>query len=65
MILLDMRGLLPRDEWGIRLAVTENEDVAFVVPIFYRYLHKSTGFDARGCSQLPIGLENSYEKVQE
>ena len=34
MILLDMRGLLPRDEWGIRLAIITNNDVAFAVPFF-------------------------------
>ena len=34
MILMDMRGLLPRDEWGIRLAVIEIEDVAFALPFF-------------------------------
>ena len=34
MILLDMRGLLPRDEWGIKLAVIQIEDVPFVVPFF-------------------------------
>jgi hypothetical protein len=34
MILLDMRGLLPRDEWGTRLAVIQTEDVAFAVPFF-------------------------------
>ena len=34
MILLDMRGLLPRDEWGIRLAVIQTEDVAFTIPFF-------------------------------
>ena len=34
MILVDMRGLLPRDEWEIRLAVITIEDVAFAVPFF-------------------------------
>ena len=34
MILVDMRWLLPRDEWEIRLAVITIEDVAFAVPFF-------------------------------
>ena len=64
MILLDMRGLLPRDEWGNRLAIMKIEDVAFAVPFFACSPHKSTGFDVKGRSQSPIGLEVFIEKVQ-
>ena len=63
MILLDMRGLLPREEWGIRLAVIQTEDVAFAVPFFTRSPHKSSRFDARGRSQTPIELEEFRLKV--
>ena len=41
MILLDVRGLLPRDERGIRLAVIKKEDVTFAVPIFTQSPHIS------------------------
>ena len=41
LILLDMGGLLPRDERGIRLAVIKKEDVTFAVPIFTQSPHIS------------------------
>lgn len=63
-ILLDMRGLLPRDEWGNRLAVINTEDVAFVIPVFDRYPRKSTGFDSNSGSQSLIELGNTNRKVQ-
>ena len=65
MILLDMRGLLLRDEWEIRLAVIENEDVAFAVPFFSFSPHIASRFDAKGRSQTLIELEKSMEKVLE
>ena len=65
MILLDMRGLLPRDEWGIRLAIIRIEGVGFAALSFILIPHKSIGFDAKGCSQALIGLEKSMEKVLE
>lgn len=40
MILLDMRGLLPLDEWGTKLAVIKREDVTFAIPNFTQNPHK-------------------------